>query len=111
MDWNPWFTWSGLDKFKTVFIPIIRNNLYAGSNGLRPRKKKKKKRTYIPSRWIKVLWVIINFRIHMDSSTPDQNFPSFRYDVAWKQKIVVRHNKSKSKWKTDTCGLENIKHY
>ena len=41
MDWNPWFTWSGLDKFKTVFIPIIHNNLYAGSNGLRPREKKK----------------------------------------------------------------------
>ena len=50
------------------------------------------------------------FQNHMDSSIPDQNFPSFRYDVAWKQIIVVRHNKSKSKWKTDTCGLENIKH-
>ena len=84
--------------------------MYAGSNGLRPRELKKKNRTYIPSRWIKVLWVIINFRIRMDSSIPDQNFPSFRYDVAWKVETNNCSETQQKQVKTDTCSLENIKH-
>ena len=57
MDWNPRFTWSGQDKFKTIFIPIIHNNLCAGPNGLRPSRHGKMG----GSSWVRVgligLWV------------------------------------------------------
>lgn len=59
--------------------------------------------TYIPSIWVKFLWVRVHFRIHMHISKPDLNFPALGYGVTCEENISLV-------FKLEKAGLSNIRH-
>lgn len=56
--------------YKFFFSPIVQNIMLLIMRS-----------TYIPSWRIKLLWIWIVFRIVVNTSVVDQNFPSFRYEI------------------------------